>query len=285
MYGHMSVFKRTGADVLRPSDNAASGPGDLGGGVAPEDVAGAPKSFLFSTGHGARANGVPQARKTLRERVGASNKPHGGGSVKAQKRGGNIRRMVQGRSHRVTAADNDAGDSAFSKYADTMLALSADTRLLLTLAPCARLLPSAPAPPQVQGCGGRATWCHQREAAQPKGAARCSSRRRGTVTGGRWPRWCPCWYACPHHGQRRQGAHAVARRRPKLSRWRSGGQRKRCSPRQQCHERWHPSHRARVQASCRCQTRCHEGPSSSCTRCVARHPPSPGCGSTGRTQG
>ena len=114
MYGHMSVFKRTGADVLRPTEGVAgrggpAGDGDLGGGSGSGS-----KSFLFSSGHGARPGA--NTRKPLRKRVSEHRKLTQGSAAGMRKPGSNIRQVVQGRSRRVgppTGATSD--DSAFAK--------------------------------------------------------------------------------------------------------------------------------------------------------------------------
>lgn len=138
MYGHMSIFKRTGADVLRPTEGAAgSGPGDLGGGVGGEGAAS--KSFLFSTGHGSRAGGV-EKRKPLRQRMSEANrarrgKPSGsGGGGTVKKPGSNIRHVVQGRSRRVgggSSGNNGAGDSAFARSKGVVSTLSGASNVKL----------------------------------------------------------------------------------------------------------------------------------------------------------
>jgi len=108
MYSHMSVFKRTGADVLKPTEGVST-PGDLGGG---QPSAGEAKSFLFSTGHGSRSGGA-QKRVPLKERmqnrrkaVAARNSSSG-----APRKKNNIRQVVQGRSRSVGPVATTKGPS------------------------------------------------------------------------------------------------------------------------------------------------------------------------------
>ena len=74
--------------------------------------------------------------------------------------------------------------------------------------------------PQIERRGVHTRRRHQREAPQQT-RSRGRSRLRQHLT--RRPGWCGGGHLRAHHGEGRQGAHAVARQRPQLSCWRRRG--------------------------------------------------------------